>query len=224
MLLDVQELLNLVPSCCNIGFADIGSYTEEEQSRLFEVLGTAKAVIVVGHHIKESLEWSWFRFEAERNNNTCAADLHIKGVMEKVSQRLELEGYKSIILPYPGRCGMLFKNLAAKTGMGQVGDSFLFLHPLWGPWIHLRVLVTEAEISVLNNSLDKDICIHCGRCISSCPGNAIGYGTFDGNKCNEAQAEEAKKLSVEGYIFKCEKCARVCPVGNIPQEVVIHKK
>lgn len=223
MSMDVQELLRLTPSCCDIGFAHIDSYSDEEQSKLLELLATAKSVIVVGHHIKESLEWSWFNFETERGNNTCAADLHIKGVVEKVSQRLESQGFKSVILPYPGRCGILFKSLAAKTGMGQLGDSFLFLHPLWGPWVHLRVLVTEAEIEA-TPSLDKDICIHCGRCISECPGNAIGDGTFDGNKCNEAQAKESKRENVQGYIYKCEICARVCPVGNIPQKVQIINK
>lgn len=31
------------------------------------------------------------------------------------------------ITPYPGRSGIRFKDLASKTGLGRIGDNFLFL-------------------------------------------------------------------------------------------------
>ena len=105
--------------------------------------------------------------------------------------------------------------------MGQLGDNFLILHPVWGPWIHLRVLLTDAEVNGQNKNLDKEICTHCGKCVSSCPGKVIGKGTFNGLLCGQTQLKMGEEIDQSTYIYKCEICLRACPVGIKPPEIRI---
>lgn len=216
---DVTLFNNLLLSCCELGFAPVANCNGEEQYFITNLLPSAKTIIVLGHHVQQSLEWAWFPFQSERNGTTCAADLHAKNVIEKVAAVLAENGYAGAIIPYPGQCGVRFKDLAVHTRMGQLGDSFLFLHPSWGPWTHLRVLVTEAEIPARHEPFVEDICSHCGLCLALCPGQAIGEGSFNGLACDAAQTEELNRRIIAGHLYKCEICARCCPVGVPPAEV-----
>jgi len=137
----------MLPPCCNLSVAAVDTYSPEGMSLIRGFLSDARTVLVTGHHITASLEWAWYPFPAERGGNTCAADLHAKSTIEAIERRLTLAGHKSMILPYPDHCGISFKRLAAQTGMGELGESFLFLHHTWGPWVHLRVLLTDALIA-----------------------------------------------------------------------------
>lgn len=125
-------------------------------------------IIILANHVETSLEWAWYPHEAERNNNTCGENLHAKSIVEKMEHCLQDEGYRSCIVSYPGKCGLRMKDFANKTGMGQIGDSYLFLHRNWGPWVHLRLLLTDAQIED-RLAAAKDVCIHCRKCISACP-------------------------------------------------------
>jgi len=181
-----QKILDIIPSCCNIGFVQIHNCSKEEQSLILDVFPSTKTIVVLTHHVKTSLEWTWFPLESERCNVTCGADLHAKNVLDKIGLLLKQVGFSSCLLPYPGRCGIRMKDLANKTGLGQTGDNFLFLHSKWGPWTHLRLLFTDAI--VMNDSTNKsEVCTHCGKCMASCPVKAIKIDRFEGITCEEYQ-------------------------------------
>ncbi len=219
---ELQE--KILPPCCNLSAAAVETYPAEGRSLIRNFLPDTRTVLVLGHHIRASLEWAWFPFPAERGGNTCAADLHAKSMIEAIERQLLLSGHKSAILPYPNDCGISFKRLAAQTGMGELGDSFLFLHPTWGPWAHLRVLLTDALVAD-GKWERKEICTHCGRCMEACPGKALSVGNHDQQGCGRCQQELRGRLMIKaGYRHKCEVCARVCPVGEAPHEIVIQDK
>ena len=159
---DLQR--DIMASCCNLSAAAIDTYSPEGVSLIRNSLPDACTVLVLGHHVRSSLEWAWFPFAAERGGATCAADLHAKSTIEAIERRLVLGGHKSVILPYPDDCGISFKLLAAQTCMGELGDSFLFLHHEWGPWVHLRALLTDALVDDLKWQPRK-VCTHCGLSI-----------------------------------------------------------
>lgn len=221
MTLDFIELKSLVPECCDIDSFDITICSDEEQRVLKEVLPGVKTIVVFGHHIESAIEWMWFPSKTERKNNTCAADLHLKAVVERVASYISVTDARCEIIPYPGSCGIYFKILASRTSLGDLGDNYLFLHNDWGPWIHLRVMLTEAEILKINRNEKKQVCIHCNRCLEICPGKAIGEKFFDGPLCGETQNRIKKELAIpEGYLWKCEKCLRICPIGKPPAAII----
>ncbi len=223
--MNVEELREeILAPCCNLSLAPVDVYPPEGMSLIRSFFPDARTVLVTGHHITSSLEWAWYPFPAERGDNTCAADLHAKSTIEAIERRLSLGGHKSVILPYPGGCGISFKRLAAKTGMGEMGESFLFLHHSWGPWVHLRVLLTDGLVAD-GKSEHKQVCTHCRKCIEVCPGEALSVGNHDQQECGRSQQRLRDSLMIKAeYRYKCEACARACPVGQAPQEIVIRDK
>jgi NAD-dependent dihydropyrimidine dehydrogenase PreA subunit len=218
--LDWQPIL---PDCCQIGFAAIDSYQGSEKAKLIEKLPAIQTVVVIAHHVQDSLEWTWLKFQAARTGETCPADLHCLAVAERVTGQLEANGHRSVILPYPGVCGLIFKTLALPTGIGQLGDNFLLMNADWGPWIHLRVVLTDAVIRH-DRKKPEAACNHCGRCIQACPGEVFKAGTFDGLACREAMRKMSKMHSDGSFCFECELCLRACPVGKQPKGVQVRFK
>jgi len=222
-LIKLNLLAEKLPRCCEIDSFPISLCSKSEEQSLKEFLPDCKSVIVLAHHVKHSIEWVWFPFESERNNVTCAADLHLKSECEKTLLLLEKKGYRSLIIPYPGKSGIRFKDLANRTGLGKIGDNAMFLHKEWGPWTHLRILITDMEISE-NLPTCEDVCTHCGICKVSCPTKAIKDDILLGVECGEYQNKQDAEISANGsYKFKCEECARACPIGDIPERISISK-
>lgn len=208
--LDLSKINELLPECCTAVKIDISQCSSREKNALKRKLKSVKSIIILAHHIEKSSEWEWTKMESERGNYNCQADLHAQTVIKKIKNYLESKNNKAKIVPYPKPSGVRFKKLAEKSGIGEIGDNHLFLHHSWGPWVHLRVLLTEAEI---NNNKPKayqdQICIHCGKCIEACPAAAIDEENFDLEKCRKHQEEMDSSHS-------CEVCARVCPIGKVP--------
>lgn len=220
-MLKLSSLAETLPQCCEIDSFPISFCSEIEKQLLSDFLPDCKSVIVLAHHVKHSLEWAWFPLESERNIVTCAADLHLKSECEIITTVLKELGYNSCILPYPGRCGIRFKDLANKTGLGKIGDNFMFLHRKWGTWTHLRVIVTDVKIYDTLPSCES-VCNHCGICKASCPAKVIKDDTLLGNECGKFQDKQDADIGINGsYIFKCEECARACPIGIAPERIVI---
>ena len=145
MIIDI--LKQQIPSCCDIAVAAVDSYKQGGQERIRQFLPSAHTVVVLAHHVTASLEWAWFPFESERHGTSCAADLHAKAVIEWIHCFLLVEGHESVILPYPGSCGIAFKQLAAGTRLGEIGDSFLFLHYQDSTLLYYLIYLLQASLS-----------------------------------------------------------------------------
>lgn len=207
--MNLTKIKELIPECCNAAVIDINEFSDHQKNHLEEYLSSVNSIIVLGHHIKNSQEWVWNQLKSE--TETCTADLHTKDVMEKIRDYLEQKNHNSKIIPYPGVSGVRFKKIAAKSNLGEIGDNYLFLHRDWGPWVHLRVLITDAEIEGSPKAEIDEVCIHCGKCIEACPANALSQNNFERQKCKDRH--ENLNLS-----HSCEICARNCPIGEVPED------
>jgi epoxyqueuosine reductase QueG len=214
-----QKILEAIPSCCDVGFLGINNCSEDERTHVHGFLPQTNTIIVLAHHVKTSLEWAWFPLESERNNVTCGADLHAKNVISQIEHLLLNNGYSSRIVDYPGKSGIRMKEFAGKTNLGSIGDNYLFLHKKWGPWAHLRILLTNAEIADSQNK-NPEVCIHCGKCIAACPAKAIEKNSFDGILCDKYQTSINNDIK-DVYYWKCEICARICQIGQSPLPIKI---
>ena len=201
--------------CCRVWAVPVSSLEERERAYLDAFAPGWGTALVVGHHVTTVAEWTWYARGAEEEG--CAADDHTQGVCDELIAACAEKGYQCRRVPYPGKSGLRFREVARAAGAGDVGINAFLLHPEWGPWIHLRVLVTDAPAGREPHCPGR-VCIDCDACVSACPAGAIGWDAFDGLKCRgyrEDQGEFAPD-GPEGEYKYCTVCADVCPVGEKP--------
>lgn len=68
-----------------------------------------------------------------------------------------------------------------------------------------------------------DACLHCGRCVRSCPGGALGDGGLDARRCLSYLTIEHRGELPDGtgrrmgqMLYGCDRCAEVCPRNARP--------
>ncbi|NLG14265.1 MAG: epoxyqueuosine reductase [Lentisphaerae bacterium] len=58
------------------------------------------------------------------------------------------------------------------AGLGEIGDSGVFLTPEYGPRQMFAIVLTDAELEP-DPIFPGGLCDHCGKCIQECPARAI---------------------------------------------------
>lgn len=106
---------------------------------------------------------------------------------------------------------------AYRAGLGWIGKNSLLLHPVYGSWVHLGVILTTAKLAA--DSPLPDGCGTCMRCIEGCPTGAITpHHSIDTNLCIACQSIERKRavltLPLHGWVFGCDHCQEVCPINH----------
>ena len=160
-------------------------------------------------------EWKWHATNDGRER--CNADDHARETCRRIKDEIASQGFLTRIVPYPEESGLQFRFIAQSAGLGRIGKNAFLLHPEWGPWIHLRVIATEASFETPSQTVDS-VCTECGKCIAACPAKAISDETFDGLLCRSYRKSKGEydPHGPNRELKYCEICARVCPIGHKP--------
>lgn len=141
---------------------------------------------------------------------------HLKGALDKISSRLEEDGYRAKIVVDDN--ALVDRAAAVRAGIGWIGKNSNVLIPGFGSWVVLGSVITDAHLEVGRVS-DRD-CGACSKCIHSCPTDAIvAPGIVDGRRCLAwlLQAEGDFPLefreALGTRIYGCDDCQEVCPPG-----------
>ncbi|MBE6878577.1 MAG: epoxyqueuosine reductase [Ruminococcaceae bacterium] len=136
--------------------------------------------------------------------------------------------YRAIFFPrdcYDGMEALLRHEAAAFShvvagyyaGVGTIGDSHNLITAQFGPRIRLVSVITDAPI-VPDSKIEKNLCIHCKKCLKCCPSQCFTEGGeeelsglygFDRDKCTLYHMDLIKH-----HRFPCGYCATFCPVGE----------
>jgi len=115
---------------------------------------------------------------------------------------------------------------AARAGLGWQGKNTLLIHPRYGSFVFLAVMITNIELA--HDSPMSDHCGRCRRCIDACPTGALapqGY-LLDARRCISYLTIELKadrpipeifRQQWSGWIFGCDICQEVCPWNRFAQ-------
>jgi len=237
-------------------FAEVGldNLSDEDRASVLQFFPAARSVIVFGRevpvpvyrmHPKEKTR-EMLRI-AEALDNTA---VRLAGLLEK-EQILA----RAIPLYLPVRIvegkvqGVVrLKQVAAAGGLGSQGKNTVLLNPRFGPRLLLSGVVTKQRIHesgpAKNNSGKQDvpICTGCGRCISVCPGGALGPDGVDAFRCRTVRAwvlpvlvPAVKWMLNRTFLLKCiaplapwiarmatircSLCVTECPVFSRNQEL-----
>lgn len=150
-------------------------------------------------------------------------------VLDEIAYRLsnyissEL-GYRAIFFPrdcyynieaLSGNPNAAFSHVIAGyyAGIGTIGDSHNLLTKEFGPRVRIVSILTDAPAEP-DEMLEKNLCIHCKKCLKSCPShcfseNGNGVYQMDKNACTRYHI----KIKEERH-WPCGVCADVCPVGE----------
>ena len=107
---------------------------------------------------------------------------------------------------------------ARRAGLGWIGRHSLLVHPRWGSYCFIGVMISDFEPDTYSSPFEGDRCGTCGRCLAACPTKALTPGVVDANRCisyNTIERKDAVPLGLkplmEGYLFGCDVCQDVCP-------------
>jgi Fe-S-cluster-containing hydrogenase component 2 len=76
------------------------------------------------------------------------------------------------------------KTVAVAAGLGQMGIHRNVIHPIFGNFILLGVVITDAEVTQHAGPIDYNPCLECKLCVAACPVGAISDdGHFNFSAC-----------------------------------------
>ncbi|MFA5222620.1 MAG: 4Fe-4S binding protein [Methanoregula sp.] len=178
-------------------FAEVrlDNLSDEDRASVVQFFPAAQSVIVFGREVPV-LVYRMAPKEKTRGMLRIAEALDTTAA--RLASRLEKEQFpaRSVPLYLPVRIAggnvqgvVRLKHVAAAGGLGSQGKNTVLLNPRFGPRLLLSGVVTgrrARESGHTKSSTGEQkapTCTGCGRCISVCPGGALGPHGVDVFRC-----------------------------------------
>ncbi len=115
---------------------------------------------------------------------------------------------------------ILEKVYAEKAGLGFIGKNTLLIHPMYGSWMFLSVILVNKTLPI--DQPINDSCGECTLCIQACPTGALDTPyVLDARQCISYWTIEHKEdipsqmhSKIGDWIFGCDICQNVCPYNQ----------
>ena len=121
------------------------------------------------------------------------------------------------------------KAAAVRAGLGVIGDNGLLITPDYGTRVVLILMATDTLTT--DNKVERlpGECLHCGKCMASCPTGAIDcHGMSHPERCLRNYMMEGLVVPenlrplMDMKMLGCDLCQRVCPLQKNKDEVQNH--
>ncbi len=177
----------------------LDTLSDEDRSSVVQFFPAARSVIVFGREVPVPV----YRLppkEKTRGMLRIAEELDNTAVMLAARLNEELVPAKPVPLYLPIRIAdgkvqgvVRLKQVAAAGGLGSLGMNTVLLHPRFGPRLLLSGVLTgrsagDSRHAEPSSEKTGAVCNGCGRCVSVCPGGAIGPEGVDAFRCRTVSA------------------------------------
>jgi len=204
----------------------IGWTINEYTKKAAEVLPDAKSIVVIGYHVwDDMLELAIKKIDRWVYPGYFPLDY----LEQKVANFLTKRSYEACAF-YGGSC----KRLAQLAGLGNYGKNALIINPVYGPWIRLTPVLTNAEL-IPDEPFERDLCGDCEECLKACPVRALTPYKVDDGKClvgrhirDKESFERSEKLRrlepsmTEHAHLMCTRCQKACKYGKDKHQSSFH--
>ena len=110
--------------------------------------------------------------------------------------------------------------LAYLAGLGFIGRNSSLINEDLGSFCFIGYILTDMECEY--DSPTQKTCQNCGKCVTHCPGSAIGETKVNPYLCASYITQKKASLTdlerqiikKSGYAWGCDICQRVCPHNN----------
>lgn len=139
----------------------------------------------------------------------------IRGKLKQLGRWLDTQVEGHAWRPTVDSAPIAEKAFAVAAGIGWAGRNSLVLSRELGSYFFISCLLTSAELP--RDAPVEPGCGTCTLCIQACPTDALlGPGILAAERCvsyhnTEAQAAPAADTPLNGWLFGCDTCQRVCP-------------
>ncbi len=197
------------------------------------LLDGAKSAVCVAVDYYSRVKEEWNRLAAADHRGRVAVYAHGRDYHAVLSGMLQdLEGRLRKLFPgLRARAAVdtepiSERDFAIQAGIAWLGKNTCVISPEYGSWIFLGELITN--LSLQPGTPLPALCGTCTKCIEACPTGALDGHVLDAKKCiayltiekrGEIQAEFHE--AIDGYLFGCDECQRVCPYNSAPRESLV---
>ena len=105
------------------------------------------------------------------------------------------------------------KYIAARAGLGSIGNCTLLISARHGVDVHLESIVVGEDIGVPLSDAVRFECTSCGSCLAACPVDAIRPGVVNRELCVEYRRTQVARHKGHTY---CGLCMKACPQRACP--------
>ena len=111
------------------------------------------------------------------------------------------------------------KALAARAGLGFIGDNSLIINEKYGSYIFIGEIFLPDEFESYSPVCEPKHCTSCGKCRLACPvGLDFERCVSSVNQTKKITPEMQEAIKASHYKWGCDICQDVCPHNqNIPQ-------
>lgn len=99
------------------------------------------------------------------------------------------------------------------AGMGTIGDSHNLITKEYGPRLRIVSILTDAQLEP-DPMLEKNLCIHCQKCLRACPNQCFTKTEGPVYKMDKIACTQYHVDIKNANHWPCGVCASVCPVGE----------
>jgi epoxyqueuosine reductase QueG len=195
----------------------VGWTIQEYTKKTSEVMPEARSIVVMGYHV-----WDDMLELAIRKGDVWIYPgyLQLDVLTLEVNHYLQRRGYKAAYAR-----SISHKRLAQLAGFGNYGKNALIVNPVFGPWIRIAAVLTNAEL-ITDNPFEQDLCQDCDNCIKACPVGALTPYKVDDQRCMlgvhltkgdpnyyEVWKKYEPSLTKNSHLM-CTECQKACKYGK----------
>jgi len=196
----------------------VGWTIREYTKKTVDTMPDAKSVIVISYHLWDKM----LELAIQKNNDwKYPGYFALPYLSQTIITHLEKKHYKAVMTG-----SLSYKRLAQLAGLGNYGKNALIINPVYGPWIRLGAILTNAEMTP-DKPFEKDLCGNCQACLKACPNGALTSYKVDDQKClvgihlaHKGKFEQNKQwtkyepsLTKNSHLM-CTRCQDACKHGK----------